>query len=268
MRRIVPFTFIVMFFLATALPAQPTWVAAQQDHVLSFEWQKPFLENSEGTNFFLSSFFLGYRTRTSESLTFIVDFPFSNFDTETGSQFLLGNPYVGLAIGSEDALISGDVGVRVPIADEDKGFAALYGGVSDIDRFEAFAVKSVPVVGILRFQTMIPATKFGVRVHAGPSINVYMDDRGDEIMDVYMKYGLIGVYKDEAVLAQLGFSGVYTMRHQFEAREDQGSSQIGLTVNADIGAHFWPGLLLRLPLDSKFGSAVDAVLGVNVMLVL
>ena len=268
MRQTTPFLFLVLLFLSITAQAQPVWVAAHQDHVLSFEWQKPFLENSEGTKFFESTFFLGYRTRTSESLTFMLNLPFSNYDTETTSQFLLGNPYVGFAIGNEDAMISGDVGVRIPIADKEKGLAARFGNMSDIDRLEAFATEAVPAMGVLRLQTMIPATKFGVRAHAGPSILVYMNDRGDEIMDVYLKYALIAMYKDEAVFAQFGFSGIYNVRHQYDALEDQGSSQIGLTVNADIGANFWPGILLRIPLDSKFGANVDAVLGINLMLVL
>jgi hypothetical protein len=268
MRPAAFFLLLIVLCASTPATAQPVWVAAHQDHAISFEWQKPFLQDNDGVKFFNSTFFFGYRVRTSESMTFLVDLPFSNFSTDAVDEFLLGNPYVGIALGSEDALISGDVGVRLPIADKEKWIAARLASVTDIDRLEAFATEAVPATGILRLHTGIPGTKFGVRMHAGPSILVYMDDRGDEIMDVYLKYGFIAVYDDENVLAQLGYSGVYTVRHQFDSLEDQASSQIGLTVNADIGAGFWPGLLLRIPLDNHLGRGLDAVFGVNLMFVL
>ncbi|MDT8324198.1 MAG: hypothetical protein RRA94_08810 [Bacteroidota bacterium] len=268
MRSIAFFSLLIMLCAAAPATAQPIWVAAEQDHAISFEWQKPFYENSEGIKFLHSTFFFGYRVRTSEALTFLVDLPFSNFSTDTYDEFLLGNPYVGIALGSEDALISGDVGVRLPLADKEKALASYFASAADIDRLEAFATEAVPATGILRLHTRIHATKLGVRMHAGPSILVYMDDRGDEIMDVYLKYGFLTQYEDEAVLVQLGYTGVYTFRHQFDSREDQASSQIGLTVNADIGAGFWPGLLLRIPLDNHLGAGLDAVFGVNLMFVL
>ncbi len=266
-----PAVFILLLIaLCAAAPAtaQPVWVAAEQDHAISFEWQKPFLENNDGVKFFNSTFFFGYRVRTSEAMTFLVDLPFSNFSTDAVDEFILGNPYVGIALGGEDALISGDVGVRLPIADKEKGLAASYASITDIDRLEAFATEAVPAMGILRLHTGIPGTKLGVRLHTGPSILVYMDDRGDEIMDVYLKYGFLTQYEDENVLVQLGYSGVYTVRHQFDSLEDQGSSQIGLTVNADVGVGFWPGLLLRIPLDNHLGAGLDAVFGVNLMFVI
>ena len=268
MKRIIPLFVVALLYSTGPLHAQPVWIAAEQDHALSFEWQKPFLANSEGTEFFHSVFFLGYRVRTSESLTFMVDLPFSNFSMESTGQFLLGNPYVGLAIGNDDALFSGDVGVRLPIADKEKANASAFGMAGDIDRLEAFATEAVPAMGLLRFHTGIPATDFGVRMHVGPSVLVYMNDRGDEVMDVYMKYGLLIQYEQEYLLAQLGYSGIYTVRHQFDSEEDKVSSQIGLTVNGDVGLGFWPGLLLRIPLDNNLGKGVDAILGVNLMFII
>ncbi|MCB2205239.1 hypothetical protein KQI65_10860 [bacterium] len=260
--------FILLLILSStglSLHAQPVWVAAHEESALSFEWEKPFLSNSDGVKFLNSIFFLGYRTHTSEALSLIVDLPFSNYSTDAVDEYLLGNPYVGLAFGEEDALISGDVGVRLPIADKDKWVAASFGAATDIDRLEAFATEAVPAMGLLRMQTGIPGTDLGVRAHAGPSILVFMNDRGDEVMDVFLKYGLILTYDEEGVFAQLGYSGVYAMRHELEDVEGEAASQIGITVNADVGAHFWPGLLLRFPLDNYLGKGVDAIFGVNLL---
>jgi hypothetical protein len=269
MRRTIPAILLILITTTATLSAQPIWIGADQNHAFTFEWQKPMFDNGDGVGLMMSSIFLGYRTRTSQSLSVVLDLPVANYDYDSDAgEFLLGNPYVGLAFGSEDAKFSGDVGVRLPISDEDKVNAAVTGILSDFDRLEAFASKAVPVIGIMRFKTMFPASKLGVRAHFGPSILVYTNDRGSDDMTVYLKYGLIGMYKGESVLAQLGFSGIYNASNEYGSFEDNSMHHFGITINVDAGAHIWPGLLLRIPMDDDLKRAIDAILGVNVMVML
>lgn len=266
MKRILPVVLFISLLLPCTLTAQPIWVGASEMDGLILEWQKPFLDNSEGAGFFLSTLFLGYRQRTSESMLIHIEMPMSNFDGDDGGEFLLGNPYIGLGFGSEDAIITGDVGVRVPIADEDKVYARQWANYGDIDRMEAFEPNAVPVSGLLRFRTMFPATKLGVRAHFGPSAVVFTEDRGDDIMNVYLKYGLIGMYEEEGVLVQLGFSGLYNVSEDRGNFDSNSYHQLGMTVNADVGAGIWPGLLLRFPLDEAYKKYIDMILGVNFLI--
>ena len=266
MKRIIPLLFLAAFMYPQSLSAQPIWVGASEMDGLILEWQKPVLDNSEGTGFFLSTLFLGYRQRTSESMFIHIEMPMSNIDSDERSEFLLGNPYIGLGFGSEDAIITGDVGVRVPIADEDKWAARIWANYGDIDRMEAFEPNAVPVSGLLRFRTMFPATKLGVRAHLGPSAVVFTEDRGDDVMDVYLKYGLIGIFEEEGLLVQLGFSGVYDVTEDEGDFDSNSLHQLGLTVNADVGAGIWPGLLLRFPLDDRYKKHIDLVIGVNFLI--
>jgi len=267
-KRFIPLVMLAAFLLPQTLPAQPIWIGAGEMDGLILEWQKPFLDNSDGAGFFLSTLFLGYRQRTSESLLIHIEMPMSNFDGDDGGEFLLGNPYIGLGFGSEDAIFTGDVGVRVPIADEDKWVARRWANYGDIDRMDAFEPNAVPVSGLLRFRTMFPATKLGLRAHFGPSAVVFTEDRGDDIMDVYLKYGLVGMYEDEGVLVQLGFSGLYDVSEDEGDFDSNSLHQIGMTVNADVGAGIWPGLLLRFPLDERYKNAIDLVLGINFLIMI
>ena len=271
MKRFIPVLLLLAFCMPFTLRAQPIWVGADEMNGLILEWQKPFLDNSEGAGFFLSSIYLGYRQRTSESMMIHIELPMSNFDTDARSEFLLGNPYVGLVFGSEGSMISGDVGVRIPIADEDKAAARRWADFTDIDRMDAFVPNAVPVSGLLRFRTKFPATKLGLRAHFGPSIVVFTDDRGDDVndnMQVALKYGLIGFFEDEMVRAQLGFSGWYDVSADGGGFDSNSLHQIGLTVNVAASDVIWPGLLLRFPLDDAYKDYIDLVLGVNLLIML
>lgn len=266
MKRIIPTLLFLGMLLPCALPAQPIWVGAGEMDGLIIEWQKPFLAQSDHAGFFLSSVFLGYRQRTSEAMAVHIDLPMSNYESGAVSEFLLGNPYVGLVFGSKDAIITGDVGVRIPIADEDKGRAGVWGSWTDLERSEAFAVNAVPVSGLLRFRTMFPATKLGLRAHFGPSVSVFTDDRGDDVMDVALRYGLIGMYEEESVLVQLGVSGHYAVSADEGDFDSNSMHQLGITANFDVGAGIWPGILLRYPLDEEYKEIIDLVLGINFLI--
>ena len=113
---------------------RPIWIGAQEMNGLILEWQKPFFDNSDNVGFLMSTIFLSYRQRTSDATMVHLELPMSNYDTESKSDFLFGNPYVGLVLGTEKSVITGDIGVRLPLADEDKRSAALTGIYSDWDR--------------------------------------------------------------------------------------------------------------------------------------
>ena len=255
--------FLLLFSSITS--AQPIWTAPPQNHAISFEWQKPFYPNMDNVNFLTSSMFLGYKLRTSESLTLLIDVPFAKYDVGSVSQFGLGNPYVGLAIGKESSIITGDVGARAPISDRDKNKASSVGRASDLDRFDAFGADFVPVDANLRLQTTFPGTDFGVRGHFGTGVLIYTVERS-RTFDVYMRYGLMGTFKNEIVLAQLGFSGVVDVSSDTGDFSELANHQLVISANGNVGADIWPGLILHIPLDTPWNDIVDMVLGVNIII--
>lgn len=265
MKRFILMLLLLPLLHTGRLEAQPIWIGAQEMNGLILEWQKPFLDQSDHVGFFMSSVFFSYRQRTSDAVMVHLELPMSNYDTESRSEFLFGNPYVGLVFGPKDALISGDFGVRLPLADDDKSRAATYGVISDFDRPEAFALKSVPVAGMVRLRTTFPASKLGLRAHFGPSVLIYTEKRGGDDMGVALKYGLIGTYEDEKVLAQLGFSGWYNASADRGDFGDNSHHQLGVSVNFDAGSRLWPGIILRIPMDKDLKEVIDLVVGLNMM---
>lgn len=269
MRNFSAAILVIVSLLAVPALAQPIWLGDGEDHALTIEWHKPIFDDNDGVGFMMSTIFLGYRSRTSEHLTIVLDMPLSNYEYEgDAGEFLLGNPYVGLAFGKRDSEFHGDVGVRLPIADEDKTKAALIGMITEIDRLEVFLPNTVPVTGLMRYRTYSERSQFGLRAHFGPSILIFTDDRGSDDMEVFLKYGLLGEYRARRMHARLGFTGIYNTTNERGDFSDNSEHQLGAAVNFDAGGRVWPGVMVRLPLSEDRKRLIDMIIGLNAMIML
>ncbi|PLX33279.1 MAG: hypothetical protein C0600_00760 [Ignavibacteria bacterium] len=271
MRHLTAAIIAITFLAAVPVSAQPIWLGDGEDHALTIEWHKPIFDDDDRVGFMMSTIILGYRSRTSENLTIVLDLPMSNYEYEghTG-QFLLGNPYVGLAFGNKNSELYGDVGVRLPITDDDpeKMNAVLIGTITEIDRLEMFLPNTVPVSGLLRYRTYSENSNMGLRAHFGPSILVFTDDRGSDDMEVFLKYGLLGEYRATSVRVQLGFTGIFNTTNDRGDFSDNSEHQLGFAVNFDAGGRVWPGVMLQLPLSEDRSEIISMVLGLNAMIML
>jgi hypothetical protein len=241
---------------------QPT-----QGDELRLEAVLPNLKDADFTTFSLA-WFLSGTFQAKETLAFSVDVPFAHVANPEGSESssAIGNPYLGLRLGSHDTAVMGELGVRLPFAPDNEE-AALFGYLIDqVDRTEAFLpeVASATVGVNYRYRS---AEGFGVRLRLAP---VLWFDSGTTLADdfeAWIRYSAQGFYQAGPATFGGGITGRY-----WASSNDSGDNfgqrsihEFDLFVNLDYG-RLRPSLRIRVPLDEDLTEIYEpsAVLSLGV----
>jgi hypothetical protein len=149
---------IMILILPVAALAQSFWVERNHGKTLALEIFKPSLHSGvyNGVSYPVDysfqtvALFLSLRWPVGNKTFLVAELPFAHaaFDTKIngvhsffrnrGEENTIGNPYLGLEIGSKASRFSGAAGIRLPLLAQDHGFALAVGAESDSDREEAF----------------------------------------------------------------------------------------------------------------------------------
>ena len=177
--------------------------------------------------------------------------------TQTISDNIIGNIYIGTEIGKDGSTVFGEIGVRFPLASE-KSFGSGYVGIaSDIDRWEAFISRGFTVGGALNIFERDPLGPF-FRIRLGPSL--WLSTRGGGGL-VALSSSIGAGYDGSDVMLAIGISF-----REFLSLSAGGNSNVS-QFEASAGVHLenlHPQVQLRLPLEKILSYNLDYVIGVSV----
>jgi hypothetical protein len=245
--------------------AQSNWLSADGNPPVSVEILKPDTYY-EGTTFLSTVWLLSGRAPVSDNASILMELPIVFFKEDEGqwyggyephgymadprSETLIGNPYVGFRVDSPEGRWYGQIGGRIPVAPDDKPFAAYHGLRADFDRSEAF-VDDMLMIGGRLGDRLYDRSGSKVNLFAGPTFWIPIGDAKGET-EVLLNYGVQYWMESEVARVGAGITGRWVVS------EDQGNLaentvyQFGFAANFGSGS-FRPGFHIRVPLDNDLG---------------
>ena len=137
--------------------AQSIWTPPDLTNAVTVEILRPSFDNDDALKFPTAAVFLTLRHRATFYVHLVFELPlvYAKYDAYLGgmeSDTVLGNPYFGIEIRSENSPFFGEVGVRPPIAGEKHYQARSIGIFSDyIQRMGAHWPKSFWFKGAVNY---------------------------------------------------------------------------------------------------------------------
>ncbi len=254
----------VAIFLSMPIPAnaQNYWLHPEKGKNITLEASKISFDRDAEFDFLTSVWFLSLHYQIIPTFTFVAEIPFSNFGAEGyEGKTMIGNPLLGFRLSMANTGPVLNMGVRMPLAQDDKWDAVWVGIYGSFDRFEAFLpdVASVYLSGGYHYE--IPSGLI-FECALGPNLMMPTEDEGTE-SELYIDYNAeIWYYREQGGVG-FGFSGRLLAT---EADLDFGERtvhQLGLAGKIALG-NILPGFQIRLPLDAELGDYIDVVYGLNV----
>jgi len=253
--------------LTTATPAfaQTIWSPIEHQPSVRVEALHPQLKLSQGAKVsaFSGALFLTGAFPVSEHLTLAAELPFSrssiSVDGESALSNAIGNIYVGLQLGTAAASrgVVGELGVRAPLIGDDDFAASLMGGLTDLDRQEAFSngVTTLYAAG----DAYARGAQTTGRLRVGLSKQFLGKDAGEN--ETYLDYGVLGSVDADRVRLGAALTGRYLLT---EAGSFDDRSFHHAAVSASIlFDQFRPGLFVRVPFDTGVREIVSSTFGVT-----
>lgn len=253
----------------TRVAAQSIWMPPAPASNFRIEAYKPNFD-VDNVSFLSSAWFLSWTTPLSNSAALYVELPFSHFDLGSSfgtfdSEKIIGNPYISLIIGSENASGIGELGVRIPIASDKHASATLSGFIADFSRFEAF----LPDHATIRARGGVQSKSgskgdVAVRLMAGVNLLLGTDSAIDTevISDADVSVWFRGT---ATTVGAILFAKVLLTEEGLDFGE-RSEFQFGLTVSQRMG-QIEPGIHLHLPLSDdgalSLGNKVSSIFGIS-----
>ena len=229
--------------------ARSIWLEPPTGSEIRLEGVKPNFKNMEFSNLSMVWFLSGnFKTGGNGQISW--DIPYANFSEKEGtaSSSTIGNPYVGMEIGSENSPFRCEIGIRLPLASDEED-AAFLGAYADIvDRMEAFLPDVLSVIAGTNFRHQ-SANGLGLRLRLAP---ILWMDTGDTLADdseIWIRYSGQAMVIMESGSVGVGFSGRYIAT---EERDDdfgeKNLNEFGIFANWSLG-RWKPSARVRIPLD-------------------
>jgi len=241
---------LIALMIGTPAAAQSVWLGPGREAEVALEVLRPDFDGGNVT-LLSSSVFLSGRYPLAEAIDVVAELPISHFGTDgpvgTDSETALGNPYIGVELGSHEGSTFGELGMRLPVVSGDND-GLVTGFFSDRDRWGAFFEDALTIRGALNYLHRA-SSGFRVRLHGGPSIWVYTNDDGGDNMELLANYGAHAWYAaSEQVYLSAGLTGRIIVSEGDIDFADRMINQFGLAV---IGRfeRVHPGLHVRVPFD-------------------
>jgi hypothetical protein len=251
--------------------AQSLWLPRDHDTTLLLEALKPGLELID-EEFPTGVVFLGVRHATSSGLALVAELPYAKFkgtfDLFVGpsgevSESELGNPYLGIEFAGDESPFFGELGVRIPVADEDKFGATIVGLRTDLPaRSFAFFPNYVPIQAAINLRQK---SESGIvtRLRFGPTVIIPTEDSFSSDTELFGVYAREIGYEGRCV--RIGSALIGSILFTDDNGSNLGArSETQFELHGDFGS--WkirPGLELKLPLGEA-ANFVPLVLGVNI----
>ena len=264
---------LALFLLGTALPvsAQSVWTTPPRHaDQISVEWLKPVFDDGNEVSLLTSSLVISAQAPLTDRLMLVGELPvatarfhsLSGFrDAETPSTSV-GNPYFGLEVRSSDAPLFLEMGFRPPTTDDPGFWPSAIGSLTDLNRLGAYTVNQLPFQLVGNYYYDLASSPLSARLRVGPE--VFFPAGGDAPSTMVLTYGGQGWYTapNERLRVGLGLTGRWNTGRNAGFGESS-LHHVTTTLQGTFG-DFQPGVVVRLPLETSYRDAFNAVLGLTV----
>jgi hypothetical protein len=246
------------------LPGQSLWLDRRADEAVGLEILKPNFDGNANTSLVTSTLMLSGRHAVGGRVRFVWELPAAIYGDDFQDEATIGDPYLGLEIRSSTGRVFGELGVRAPLASEDKDAARFTGMFTDLDRWDAFAVHFVPLKALVNYRS-VAATGLVARVGGGPAFWISTQSGTDS--EVMLHYnGQLG-YESRQASMIAGVSGVAILSESDVDLGERTLHQLGAAASFGAG-RLRPGVQLRVPLDNDLTGILDFVVGLHLTVAL
>jgi hypothetical protein len=258
---------IIIVAVVASARAQVSWLNPLGDMGVSLMIQKADFNGYSHLNFPTSVWSLTTRLQSGRSTFFVIQIPVSNLSREapvyygggTQSETQFGNPYVGMEMVGERSSPMGELGLWLPMAQEDKSYATEIGSFTAFDRFEAFVPNMITLAGKFGYRYRADAAP-GVtfKFLAGPSL--MMPEHGDAEVFADYNFELWSRYPTFGV--GFGFTGRAIVTESDLSFSERAYHQVGFAADVKMGSTRIGGSL-KLPVDDNLSHAYNFVFGLG-----
>ncbi len=257
---------LMLMLLPVSAFAQNYWMSPGEDNSVSLEFHKVKFAGDLELGFRNSVVFLSGNFGSSEKFRILVEVPVSIYDPKPSpfdeSETLLGNPFIGFEYRkpSDDGSKSliGRLGIRPPLASDEKFDATVMGLITTFNRFEAFIPDLFTVsAGGGYHQISENGTKSAFDFDASLMIPT---ENGDA--ELFVNYNLALWVPSGDLNFGIGFAGRLIATEGDLDFGERTVHQLGLSGNYNSGS-FKPGIHFRIPLDDDIADIVDLTYGVD-----
>ncbi len=254
--------------LSRDLAGQSLWDRPSYERNVQVQFSKPVLDFGE-FSFLSAGVFLSVNWPLTERFRFVGELPMGyadrtdgyddGYDNEMG--LVLGNPYVGIDIGKRESDLSGQFGVRLPLAPSDKGDSRFIGTFSDhISRQGTFWDELLTVTGTGTYRHR---TEEGFVAVTTAGAEVWFSTESGGSTEVFGLYGGQAGYENETWSATAGVMGRAFLSADRGNLGERTHHELGAQIGYQV-ASVRPTVFFRLPLDEDIREGLDYVVGLKI----
>lgn len=263
---------VLGFFLSTllALPVLPEslsgqglWDMPAYEKSVGLEFAKPVFEDSD-LSVLSSGIFLSVAWPLSDRFRFVGEIPmaYASWDGEDHGEtgVVIGNPYLGLSLGKESSNLTGQVGLRLPLAPPDKDGSRIVGIFSNYVSHGGadFWGDLVPITGTLTYKNR-GENGFVLLATGGADAWIFTEGGGDG-SELFGLYGARVGYDGPTWMVLGGFGGRAILTEDTSLFDDGSVHELGVEAGYRTTS-VQPRVFLRYPLDEDIGDFLDLVVG-------
>jgi hypothetical protein len=256
---------ILALTAATAASAQTIWTPIEHRLSVNVEALHPRFKLDQGAeaSALSGAVFVTGTIPVAEHGMLVIELPFARSSIavagESSSNSSIGNPYVGLQIGTGTASrgFVGELGIRPPVVGDNDAEAGATGIFTDLDRQEAFINNLTAFSGA--------ANVYARGVHTGGRLRLGLTEQflGQDVVDyeTILNYGALGSVDVDRLRVGAALTGRYLLTESgsFGARSFHHAAA---SANMSFD-QFRPGLFVRVPFDKDIREVVPSTFGIT-----
>jgi hypothetical protein len=266
-RRVALFCLVAVLSLTGSAAAQDYWMYPGGMNSVSLQIFKPSLaEHSSNYGLLTSTWVVSTRFDAGSNTAVFVSLPVSNavwnYRDYSEKQTIIGNPYIGFEFGSRDSLRTirplGRVGFRLPIASDEKDWAAGLGYETLFNSFESMIAK-LWTIQVGMGVDLVSQTGFTGSINFDVAAMI-PNEGGDS--EIFGDFCPTLTYASQGFCGGVGYAGRIWLSEGDMSLSERTVDQLGFEAGYRIGS-FRPGAHLRLPLDENLSDEIDNIYGLS-----
>lgn len=255
--------------LLTALLALTPAMAAAQNIILEpephgevrAELLLPNFDGDEGMSLDWVRAQLSLVVPVTESAHLVADVPYARYheDRPDVTESAFGNPYLGWRVRAPGETYGFEVGLRVPLSENEDFAPFLIGTLSDLDRHPSFT-RNLWVASLLFDFYSSTSEGVGLRSFGGPIAWIDTEEGRDD--HLVLQYGFQLWYGNDDARLLVGLHGLWVATGEGEGIGEDSLHHAVLRAEVTV-ATIRPAVSLRLPVDNDWRNVMDATLGIE-----
>jgi hypothetical protein len=270
-RHVIATITVTMLASAASVGAQVGWLHPEFKQGIMLEVSKSTIKYGPRFTFGSMIWMLTGKAQLSQSTILVTEFDVAHAGYKDSysmyywyempkPQTAIGNPYFGLEFQNPKSPLYGRVGVRVPVASEDKGDALAFGVYSQFGRFEAFLPKVTTVSVQAGYIKRFADRPIVIRGYLQPNLMIPNEGDAEVISDVSGEFGVQTHYVDVTV----GVLGRVLLTESDLEFSERTMFLFGSAASVNISQASVGGYV-HIPLDHDWQDLIDLTYGLTLM---